>query len=200
MLGLVDISTPQFSILHPRSDSPLPAKFPEHFLSPHEQWGDIPAVLLESLGLAYVEVCRRDDLRSLDAYIALRDIGSEGAGRGGQLLRYSEASDLISQWIFEGKIDIQSGANLFEPALPLVDPSAGPQERKAVMLDVLENKLLREYAKRKTEYDKVTNLDPGKRSVTPLWPSLWEQIEKALSQLIDAVKLLEVDTSAKPGW
>jgi hypothetical protein len=200
MLGLVDISTPQFSILHPRSDSPQAAKFPEHFLSPHEQWGDIPAVILESLGLAYVEVCRRDDLRSLDAYIALRDIGREGSGQGDQLLRYSEASNLISHWIFDGKVEVQSGARLFEGALPDLGNDATPAERKTAILDVLENKLLAEYARRKAEYDRTTSLDPNLRSLTPLWPSLWEPIQTALRQMIEAVKSLEVDSSSKPGW
>ena len=200
ILGLVDISKEQFSILQPRGHDRNPANFPEHFLSPHEQWGDIPAVILESLGLAFVEVCRRDDLKSLDAYIALRDIGREGDGVGDQLLRYSEVSSLISDWIFEGAVQLESGAQLFQPGLPPAQPGDGPTERKAALLEILEKQLLDGYSKRKADYDRTTSLDPNLRSLTPLWPSLWDQIQTALNQLIEAVRSVEVDTAAKPGW
>lgn len=200
MLGLVDISSDQFSILLPRGHDASQAKFPEHFLSPHEQWGDIPAVILESLGLAYVEVCRRDDLKSLDAYIALRDIGREGSGDGDQLLRYSEVSTLIRDWIFDGRVELESGARLFAPGLPAPKPEDGPAERRALLLDVLENQLLAGYSKRKADYDRAASLDANLRSLTPLWPSLWDQIQTALLQLIEAVKAVEVESSAKPGW
>ena len=200
LLGLVDVSSSQFSVLKPRGHDASRANFPEHFLSPHEQWGDMPAVILESLGLAYVDVCRRNDMKSLDAYIALRDIGREGDGVGDQLLRYSEVSSLIRDWIFEGAVQLESGASLFQPALSPAEPGDGPAERKSAVLKLLEKELLDGYAKRKSDYDRTTSLDPNLRSLTPLWPSLWGQIQTALNQLIDAVKSVEVDTSAKPGW
>jgi hypothetical protein len=200
LLGLVDVSTDQFSILRPQGHDRTQANFPEHFLSPHEQWGDMPAVILESLGLAFVEVCRRDDLKSLDAYIALRDIGREGKGGGDQLLRYSEVSSLISEWIFDGVVKLESGAELFASVLPPSKPGEGPAERKTVILDILENELFAGYAKRKADYDRETSLNANLRSLTPLWPSLWGQIETALNQLIEAVRSVEVDKTAKPGW
>jgi hypothetical protein len=200
LLGLVDVSTEPFSILQPRGINPAPAKFPTHLLSSYDQWGDIPAVMLESLGLAYVEVSRRNDLKSLDAYIALRDIGREGNGSGTQLLRYSEVSSLISDWIYSGKVKLESGAALFESVLPMSGSETGPAERKSQLLEVLEIKLLGEYTRLKVKYDQDTAVDPEKRTLTPLWPSLWDQIRAALEQLIDAVNGMDTGSTSKPGW
>jgi hypothetical protein len=200
MLGLIDSTGSSFRILQPRGINPQAAKFPDFFLSPLEQWGDIPAVVLESLGLAYVEVCRADNLRSLDAYIALRNAGQEGDGTGDQILRYSDASHLLVSWIFDGKIALQSGATLFKSALSEEAQNSGPVERKAAILNILENVLLKKYAALKVKYDQDTELDPNLRSLTPLWPSLWPQIEIALNQLITAVHDIEVQTPVKSDW
>jgi hypothetical protein len=204
MLGLVQVDTVdnenRVHIVPPRGVNSNPLAFPAHLLSPSGKWGDIPAAILESLGLAYVEVCRSGNLSSLDPYIALREYGREGSGTDDQLWRYGDASHLIRDWIQSGTFSLESGGKGFTPPIIALDGESTPEARKAAVLALLNDGLRQKYATEKAEYDVAAQRNPNILSLPPLWPSMWPQVDLSLNQLIQAVEGIETTATNSHDW
>ena len=163
-----------------------PALFPYPALSSTASRRDQLAVVLESLALAYVLVSQEGNLRPLEAYQRLRDLGADAEGRGpnGNLYLYeiqSGTSQLgrdLEGWISTGEAPGQ-----------ITNPRAHgdtPSMRVDSLLEELQKARVAysdEFERRQSDWAN----NAYKLGDRPWWPGLADSILKALEDLEMAV-------------
>lgn len=166
----------------------LAKELPTLNLSTSPAWGDQPALILESLGIAYVEVGRQNNLEPLLGYVNLLELGKEGDGQSMALSTYSTCSDYVSQWIRTGKVKTHDE---FTPArgprLKSDLPQSTSEERLDALIAHLEERRAR-YKKDFSVYETRARESVDRLGRSPLWPSLYEPIKAALTQIIDVLE------------
>jgi hypothetical protein len=173
----------------PRAIEPgyVNTELPRVFLSNSSEWGDEPAVVLESLGLAYVEVGVMNNLEPLAGYINLLELGRSGNGASDGLLSdYSTLADYAYKWIKTGVLELSSGFTQFAE-MEIGGQLSDPVARQRSLCESLEAEL----AKYQEEYAAYVVQAKGNANVlssAPYWPSMFWLIETSLKQLIDQLK------------
>ena len=177
MLGLLDPAGADGATLIAR-DGRSPASFPNPSLSP-AHGRDRLGPILESLGLAYVEVAERGSLEPLEAYVRLLDLGTSGSGG---ILHYDSLNPQLAAWIESGRLDPSSFNGKVPASLAGLATAATWQERAeavAGMLDDVRSDYESEYAELERDWD----MNPGKLSKAPLWTGLWPLIGEEVDRL-----------------
>lgn len=160
-----------------------PVAFPSVMLTEKSKKKDLLARILESLPLAYVEVCQRGGLEPLQSYIALRDLGICTLDN---LWAYDSIGSVIHDWASNGSAPGQIAA-------PLV---SGDSE-----IDRLQ-KLLQLFEKTQSSYEvELAELadtwrkDPRTLGENPSWPGMSKPMFLALKQLVSSVttRLTEIE-------
>jgi hypothetical protein len=176
----------------PRQDSHgrYAKTLPAMTLSTSQAWGDQPALVLESLGLAYVEVGVENNLEPLGGYVHLLELGKEGNGLSSGLAVYRTVSDYVVNWARHGKVSTAAG---FEPhrgpRVKIDAQSPEFQDRIRALIDHFESRRSR-YARELTEYERRVMEARDDLGRAPLWPSLHGPIRAALTQLIGSLTAL----------
>jgi len=192
ILGLVHSYDPtlknSFTVAPRRDDLGTTTKnLPAIPLSTSNKWGDEPAVILESLGLAYVEVAAQNSLEPLKGYINLLELGKEGNGLGLELSSYGEISDYVTTWVRTGTVTL---SGRFKPQRePLISVSGADQPTQArytALADALTD-MKTQYAHDLADYGDLINQSPNALGATPLWPSMYSLIDAALGQILAAL-------------
>jgi len=157
-------------------------------LSTSPAWGDQPALILESLGIAYVEVGRQNNLEPLLGYVNLLELGKEGDGQSMALSTYSTCADYVSQWIRTGKVKTHDEFTPVRgPRLKSDLPQSTSEERLDALIAHLEERRAR-YKKDFSVYETRARESVDRLGRSPLWPSLYEPIKAALTQIIDVLE------------
>ena len=196
-LGLVDRSdkTDPWSVAPRGAQTGRFAKnLPAVTLSTSSAWGDQPALVLESLGIAYVEVGIRNNLEPLLGYVHLLELGKEGDGLSMALSSYSTCADYVANWIRTGEVRSRDD---FSPARPPRVKLATVQPTSADRLDALINHFEERRTKYKNEFSKYETRSRESADWlgrAPLWPSLYDPIKAALTQLIDVLSAMRDGT------
>lgn len=180
ILGLLDSSGGDGKILIARGDGWSPARFPHPALSPIHS-ADRLGPVLEALGLAYVEVAEHQSLEPLQAYVALRDLGTSGDGK---IHRYETLNGRLARWIETGGRDPGALVEMNPPHLS--QATSFDDRRSAVIaaLDEVDSGYRDDYNTLSDKWDK----NHGKLSTAPLWTGLWPLIGKELQRLRLAVE------------
>lgn len=183
----------------PRQDSHgrYAKSLPAQTLSSSQAWGDQPALVLESLGLAYVEVGVENNLDPLAGYIHLLELGKEGNGLSSGLAVYRTPSDYVVEWARTGKVRVADGFEpLRGPRVKVETPSPGFQDRIDALIAHLESRRSR-YARDLARYERSVAESKDDLGRAPLWPSLHDPIKAALTQLIGALTALRNESDAE---
>ena len=199
MLGLIGKVNGQnkYSIATRMSNQPAGYKdFPEFFLTNSSEWGDNASLVLEALGLAFVDVGIQRSLEPLAAYVNLLDLGRSGFGNNNKINSYGTAADFLVNWVQSGEMPRESsnGQRVFEQKFEIklkgLSDSSRPEDRRDALLLELRN-LDKRYAKEFDAYKEQVDSNINVLSDPPLWVSMRELISSALQQLIEAV--IEID-------
>lgn len=163
---------------------------PKVLLSSSNSWGDDPAVILESLGLAYVDVGVENSLEPLAGYINLFELGRPGLTDRmdrrveGTISDYSLVGDFVDRWIQSGDCGLESGVDMSQYSLVA---GVTPDERRQNLVETLQ-KIRDKYGQLLDEYDSATLIEANALTLPPYWPSMHGLIDKALEQLIEAIR------------
>jgi len=183
MLGRID----RQSLRIAKSDGEV-VSFPSILLTKvdHEGRDLLPAVL-ESLGLAYIQVAQLHTTSPLDAYSELRDLGAEASG--GKNFReydgYEVLNESLRQWIRDGSFGDKT---LVTPVLDRdgLGPSSSADERASVASKFVDT-ILGQYRKEYESYAASIKKNPNNLGPDhALWTGMFGHIEGALIQLRDA--------------
>jgi hypothetical protein len=170
-------------------DNHSPVSFPSVMLTEKSKKKDLLARVLESLPLAYVEVCQRGGLEPLQSYITLRDLGTS---RLDDLWGYESISPVIHGWATS-----PSGSAPGQISTPLVSGDS-ESDRLEKLLKLLE-KTQSSYEVELAELADSWRKDPRSLGENPSWPGMSRPMFLALAQLISAVttrlKEIEEDSS-----
>lgn len=204
ILGLVHTYDPAQSLaftVAPRHDDlgTTSKNLPSIPLSTSNKWGDEPAVILESLGLAYVEVAAQNSLEPLKGYVNLLELGKEGNGLGLQLGSYDEIGDYVMSWIRTGAVSL---SGRFKPQRdPIIngDRSAQTAENRHDLLVKALTDMKSQYASDLATYKDSIQDSPNALGATPLWPSMYSLIDAALGQVLAALIRVNDLGSSSPG-
>jgi hypothetical protein len=171
----------------PRAPEPgyLKNELPRILLSNSSEWGDEPALVLESLGLAYVDVGLENSLEPLAGYINLLELGRSGTGASDGLLSdYASLADYVTNWIQSGTLELASGFNDFaDMDLPESIIGVDAATRQRVLLEALKTEL-KKYQDEYSTYLLRIKTNSNELSSAPYWPSMFWLIETSLKQLI----------------
>lgn len=192
-------------VIDRKSDEPItigrrdrnPAAFPYPALSNTADLRDQLAVVLESLAIAYVLVSQAGDLRSLEAYARLRDLGADANGSTGELYSFELRGDRLGNDL---EAWISSGEAPGRIATPLAEGD-NPIGRVDSLIEVLQAARVSygdEYEKLRGDWARNTYA-LGDR---PWWPGLASHLLNALEDLETAMKERRVklqQPDAKPG-
>jgi hypothetical protein len=162
-------------------------ELPKKFLSHSEDWGDEPALALESLGLAYVQVGVENTFEALAGYMNLLELGRSGSGaEDEELTDYKKLADFVTSWINTGVITLESKYEPSEPPVLDEDLTADstPQERQRVLRETLQA-IRKKYEKEFGEYKEKAAVSLNALSLPPYWPSMYWLIDTALGQLVE---------------
>ncbi|MAG68710.1 MAG: hypothetical protein CL471_00180 [Acidobacteria bacterium] len=176
LLGRIDLA-PHATIRIARPGD-LPADFPFPFLSRRTIAGDELALVLEALGLAYVDVSTTGTLSPLAAYCALRDLGRSGPDAS--LYTYNELHPDLQTWLNTGVISDGIADS------PL--PSGGErEERLASFIEIVRES--RGNYEREWELVRSNSLkNRTALSSAPPWTGLRNQILSSHDNLIHAAE------------
>lgn len=179
LLGLIDTTRPRAAvrIVDPWDENLNRFEFPYPTLSPSDN--DNLATLLESLALAYVRVGVDDNIEPLYPYVLLRRLGTSTQGRS--LTYWGELNDLCRTWLSDGAVKGSQQELMLAPDAASEGMSAGQRRGFAVQeLKSIRDDFAHDYRIWKQETDdNATRLGQP-----PLWPGIWQTIERSLSQLI----------------
>lgn len=165
----------------------FPKKLPRTTLSTSPAWGDQPALVLESLGIAYVEVGIQNNLEPLLGFVHLLELGKEGDGLSSTLGTYSRLADYVVEWIRTGNVKTPEGFIPERgPRLKTDVALLTPHDRVTALIDHLESRRAR-YRREFAQYESSTRESVDGLGRAPLWPSLNEPIIGALTQIIDSL-------------
>jgi len=145
---------------------------------------DRPAVLLESIALAYLELIRTASLGSLDAYAALRDHGMSEPGHSSAVLRYDRPNPVLQAWIQTG--EVAGSDELGGRVAPVLAEASTPAERAARLVERFRS-IQRDIDKRLATYNEESRLRPARLSEPPQWPGISDEMWVALEALSRAV-------------
>lgn len=179
LLGLIDNVKPNESvkIVDALDDNLHRYDFPYPTLSPSKN--DNLSSLLESLALAYVRVGVDDNIEPLYPYVLLRKYGTGDRGRS--LFSWDNLNDLCRTWLADGSVPGSRQDLMLTPAAAGIDIL--PTERRKLAVEVLQG----EFSDYRSDYKnwlREVDAAPTKLGQPPLWPSIWQAIERSLVQLI----------------
>ena len=187
MLGLLDVSSADGTILIAR-DGRDPVAFAHPSLSPMNARDRLGPVL-ESLGLAYVEVAERGNLEPLEAYGRLLDLGKSGDGG---ILYYENLNRRLARWIESGRPDPFAVTDISPQLLANLPERATWKDRAEAIGGVLDE-TRSDYEKDHDDLKQDWDRNPGRLSRAPLWTGLWPLIGDELSRLRTAVETHTLD-------
>lgn len=201
-LGLVFFDQDRWKVASRFKSQPSePQDLPNEFLSDSSHDGDSIAQVLESLGLAYVEVGIFNNLQPLGGFVNLLDLGRAGDGNGSGLNSYDFASDFLTQWVSHGKF--ASSVQATHRVLPnsgfvvdAIDENSSADERRDALVDqfsFFKNFYAKGYGKHLDDLGGSVNV----LSSPPLWISMYPMIDTSLDQLISAVQSIPVSGAAQ---
>ncbi len=183
LLGLIDRGDGRSAVKIARIND-TPAEFPFPYLSPESTHLDRLPLILEALGLAYVQVSLQSDLGPLSAYCELRDLGRSAPGAG--LYNYESLHPDLEDWIADG-----SAKGAIKD--PVLDPSGGPAERIDNLLDVVkanQDQYLEDMDKERLKWARV----PSSLSGPPQWTGLWRVISQELRKIHSIAERKQYET------
>lgn len=179
LLGLIDNSHPKsaVTIVDTWDENLHSYKFPYPTLSSMEN--DNLASVLESLALAYVRVGVDDDIKPLYPYVLLRRLGTSTRGRS--LTYWGQLNDICRLWLSNGSVSGSQPELMLAPEASRDGLTASERRGSAVkVFQDAKDDFVRDYKVWKLEVDaSATRLGQ-----LPLWPSIWQTIERSLIQLI----------------
>ena len=142
---------------------------------------DEMSVVLESLGLAYMDVNTRNSLKPLSPYIRLRNLGTQ-VGKP-SLFDYETLSGPLQSWIETGKFPSEG---LTTPTLEKYE-DLGTQEARLTALKSEISKWERSYDRNMEKYREDLGVNPAIMSAeNKLFPGLVRMIQLALDQMAEA--------------
>lgn len=171
-------------------------ELPKKFLSRSQAWGDEPALALESLGLAYMQVGVENTFEPLAGYINLLELGRSGSGaEENELTDYRELADFVTTWINDGVITLESEFKPSEPPVLTEDLIFGStsEDRQRVLRETLQA-IRKEYELAFGRYKEQVAVSMNALSLPPYWPSMYWLIDTALDQLIEKLVAPSGDT------
>ena len=174
-------------------------ELPKKFLSHSQAWGDEPALALESLGLAYVQVGVENTFEALAGYINLLELGRSGSGaEESELTDYRELADFVTRWINSGDITLESEFKPSEPPVLTEDllTDSSPQDRQRVLKETLQA-IREQYEIAFGEYKELVAGSSNALSLPPYWPSMYWLIDTALGQLIEKLAASPGDSAVQ---
>ena len=157
-----------------------PSKFPFPLLTkPWKKLDELP-VVLESLGLAYMEVNTRDNLKPLSPYIRLRDLGSQVEKP--TLFDYETLSEPLRSWIETGKFPSEG---LTTPTLAKYDADTAEARLSALKSEI--RNWQNSYDNNLKKFEADLEVNPAEMSAeNKLFPGLIRMIQLALDQMTEA--------------
>ena len=178
LLGLIDNSQQNgaIKIVDPWDDNLHKYAFPYPTLSPSTN--DNLASLLESLALAYVQVGVEDSIDPLYPYVLLRRLGTND---GKPLTYWGDLNEICYRWLNEGKVPGSRAEFMLNPNTS--DGAMDLTARRKAALDIFSS-MKEEYAKDYKAWLQEVDASPTRLGLTPIWPSMWDAIERSLTQLI----------------
>ena len=180
MLGRIRDAGGMHEIHVSRTKATMP--FAANFLSVPRASGeqDVLPLVLESLALAYVDVCRTGTLEPLLPYIELRELGT--AVPNGPLHTYDSLAPALADWVQTGTVGpvLDAGGALLErfDSQHSADTEIGRLRRIA---DVCRS-TLQSYGARYREHLQRCEASPDVLSSAPHWIGLWGAAHAAVAQ------------------
>ena len=178
LLGLIDNSQQNgpIKIVDPWDDNLHKYAFPYPTLSPSTN--DNLASILESLALAYVQVGVDDAIEPLYPYVLLRKLGTN---EGRSLAYWGDLNEVCTQWLNEGKVPGSRAEFMLDPntAGTAMDLTA----RRKAALEIL-SAMKKDYEKDYKVWKLEVDASPTRLGLAPIWPSMWDAIDRSLTQLI----------------
>jgi|688.fasta_scaffold25238_4 hypothetical protein len=174
-------------------------ELPKKFLSHSQEWGDEPALALESLGLAYVQVGVENTFEPLAGYINLLELGRSGNGaEESELTDYRELADFVTRWIDSGDVSLESEFKPSEPPVLTEDltTDSTPQDRQRVLRETLQA-IRKEYGLAFDRYKEQAAVSLNVLSLPPYWPSMYWLIDTALGQLVEKLVASSGETTVQ---
>ena len=182
LLGLIDSSQQNgpIKIVDPWDVNLHKYPFPYPTLSPSVN--DNLASILESLALAYVQVGVDDAIDPLYPYVLLRKLGTN---QGRSLTYWGELNEICATWLTEGKVPGSRAEFMLNPqtANAAMDVKGRREAALAIFIKMKED-----YAKDYRIWKQEVDASPTRLGMTPVWPSMWEAIERSLTQLIGTLQ------------
>ena len=182
LLGLIDSSQQNgpIKIVDPWDVNLHKYPFPYPTLSPSVN--DNLASILESLALAYVQVGVDDAIDPLYPYVLLRKLGTN---QGRSLTYWGELNEICATWLTEGKVPGSRAEFMLNPqtANAAMDVKGRREAALATFIKMKED-----YAKDYRIWKQEVDASPTRLGMTPVWPSMWEAIERSLTQLIGTLQ------------
>ncbi len=198
VMGLVSQEQDGWKVVTRLASQPAtPQTFPEILLSDSAEKGDNIARILESLGLAYVDVGIHNNLGPLGGYVNLLDLGRAGDGTGKALNSYGTAADYLEHWVRHGVLpqaripEQRTMTSLAGVEVFGVDENSTPEERKKALCDEF-TEYRNEYANRYGEFLEQVDNSVNVLSSPPIWISMYGMIDSCLEQLITAVEKINL--------
>jgi len=179
LLGLIDNSRQNapIKIVDPWDSNLHVYTFPYPTLSPSAN--DNLASLLESLALAYVQVGIEDNVEPLYPYVLLRKLGTSAEGRS--LSYWGELNELTKDWLNSGTVRGSRAELMLCPQA--AGDGMGVSERRVAAAMELQS-IQVDYAEDYSIWLREVEASPSRLGERPLWPSMWNGIDRSLKQLI----------------
>ena len=198
VMGLVSDEPDGWKVVTRMADQPsAPQSLPQILLSDSAETGDNIARILESLGLAFVEVGIHNNLLPLGGYVNLLDLGRSGDGTGKGLNSYGTIGDYLEHWVRTGTLP-EARNQEQRTLIPLagvdvfgITDESSPEERKRALSESF-NDYKETYATRYGEFLVELDLSVNVLSSPPLWISMYDMIDTSLDQLINAVEKINL--------
>jgi len=198
VMGLVGSNLDEWTVASRFATQPAaPQALPRTLLSDSFEPGDNIARMLESLGLAYVEVGVLNNLTPLGGFVNLLDLGRAGNGLGAGLNSYGVAADFLEEWVRTGKFATvvpqthRVLSSVYALDVQGIDENSTAEQRRDALVakfDSLKNVYGTRYRQYLIELDESVNV----LSAPPLWISMQSMIDTSLDQLINAVSRIDV--------
>jgi hypothetical protein len=146
------------------------------------------ALVLESLGLAYLEVSRLSNLEPLAAYIELRELGRSGPESG--LYEYSKLNQALASWVQTGSLAEQIAspfAQLTNASNETGDDADGAAHRIDNLIQVLDQ-AAKSYEDLYQANAAEWSFSPTSLSGPPHWTGLAPLISQGLAGMATAAR------------
>jgi hypothetical protein len=164
------------------------ATFPYPFLSADVNPQDRLALVMEALGLAYVEVSRLSHLEPLAAYIELRELGRTGPDSG--LYEYKLLNRALVDWVETG-----SFAEQITDPFPLLAKASNETRDDADGATHRINELIKALDQTVKSYEELYHdlaadwtFAPSSLSGPPHWTGLYKLMNQGLSSMAEAAR------------